>query len=138
MSYIQRKISDTEPTEVFSGSGFGTAESIADAIDVSDFREIDWFISFDDKLTATSMSAVIQFSYKENPTIDADWFVLQTEEISSGTAIVEDYVVSRDLAPATGIAQFSIGSAVRGRTMRIVVTADATTSGATITALRRV
>lgn len=131
--------SDATPTTVFSGSSMPTTETAITEIDVLNFKEIEWFITVNDKLTATQIDAKIQFSDLESPGAN-DWSYLQTEEISSGQATLSDYVAQKSLSDFAGGSVFRIGisSAVRGRTMRLTIFSDANTGGVTVTAIRRV
>lgn len=131
--------SDATPTTVFSDTTMPTTETAVTEIDVLNFKEIEWFITVDDKLAATQIDAKIQFSDLESPGAD-DWSYLQTEEIAAGQATLSDYVALKDLSDFAGGSIFRIGisSAVRGRTMRLTILSDAATGNATVTAIRRV
>ncbi len=131
--------SDATPTTVFSDTSMPTTETFVTEIDVRNFKEIEWFITVGDKLSAVQIDAKIQFSDLASPGTD-DWTYLQTEEISAGVATLSDYLAQKDLADFAAATQFRIGvsSAVRGRTMRLTISSDAATGNATVTAIRRI
>lgn len=139
MTYIQKPISDEEPTELFSGSAFGVAATTSDSISVKNFKEIEFFIYAVNKSSATQLDVQIEVADSTSPDSD-DWAPLQTESISSGTATQSDYTSQKSLTAfgASDQVVFVLSSPVRGRMMRVVVTADASTGIGTITALRRV
>ena len=131
--------SDATPTTVFSDTSMPLTETFVNEMDIRGFKEIEWFITIDDKLAATRVDAKIQFSDLESPGAN-DWAYLQTELIDSGLATLSDYEAQKDLSNFAGGVPFRIGisSGVRGRTMRLTIISDAATGNATVTAIRRV
>jgi len=120
-----------------------------DAVDCFGYRHIDWVVYMTNPGSGpiTRVDMQIQFSEKLDPSpiLDSDWAILQSHEINQGIAPLYNYTMQMpipSLGPGPDFIPFTFGitSPVRGRWMRLLITAgagDPTNSLVSVNAIRR-
>lgn len=109
---------DAEGKDVQLNTSFLSTYKYTSKVEVRNFEVTYWFIEIDDNGSVTAINMKIQSSDKENPTVDDDWYEVQTESINSGIATLSDYVLEKSVSGATN---FMLALDVRGRWMRMAV-----------------
>jgi len=110
------------------------------AVDVRDFRQVDWGMLITNVGTGpiTRIDVQWEFSDVASPA-STDWMALQTESITGGVSTPATYEVQQPLSGAAPITKIWT-TVSRGRWMRILVKAGVgtpTSSVIALTALRR-